>query len=144
MFYNCSMKRNNNKRINLIYSILQPLKALIRNEQVEGPSPLSGSKLMIMKEAKDCQSIQEIRKMIDEIDYHILASFGRRHEFVSEIVKYKSGKDGIIAKERQAEVLQKRKEWAEQFGLDPELFGEIFETLINWNIKKELEIFRNK
>lgn len=97
-----------------------------------------------MKEAKDCQSIQEIRDMIDEIDYQILTSFGKRDEYVKAIVKFKSGKDGIIAKERQVDVLQKRKKWAKQFGLDPELFKEIYKTLINWNIKKELEIFRSK
>jgi isochorismate pyruvate lyase len=95
-----------------------------------------------MKEAKDCQSIQEIREMIDELDYQILESFGRRYGYVKAIVKFKSDKDGIIAKERQAEVLQKRREWAEQFGLDPKLFEEIYETLINWNIKKELKIYR--
>ena len=97
-------------------TLAQLVEQLIRNEQVVGPSPMSGSKLMIMKEAKDCQSLQEIREMIDEIDYQILASFGRRHGYVNAIVKFKSDKDGIIAQERQVEALQKRKEWAKEFG----------------------------
>jgi isochorismate pyruvate lyase len=96
-----------------------------------------------MKEAKDCQDIREIRAIIDEIDYKILASFGKRLEYVEAIVKFKSDPDSIIAMERQLEVLQKRKEWAEEFGLDPDLFTEIYEKLINWNIMKELEIFRS-
>lgn len=97
-----------------------------------------------MKEAKDCQSIQEIRDVIDEIDYQILESFWKRLEYVKEIVKFKANEDGIVARERQLEVLQKRKEWAKEMGLNPELIGEIYKTLINWNIQKELEIFRNK
>ena len=97
-----------------------------------------------MKEAKDCQNIQEIRKCIDEIDYHILSFFRKRLEYVEEIVKFKSDQDDIIASERQQEVFMKRREWATEFGLDPDLFEEIYKTLINWNVKKELEIFSKK
>ena len=97
-----------------------------------------------MREPKECQNIQEIRNAIDEIDYQILAFFGKRYEYVKEIVKFKSDKDGIIAKDRQLEVLQKRKDWAIAFGLDPELFEEIYKTLIYWNIQKELEILNLK
>lgn len=93
-----------------------------------------------MKEAKDCHNIQEIRNAIDEIDYQLLSLFGKRNEYVREIVKFKSCKDEIVAKERQKEVIQNRKEWAMQFGLDPELFAEIYETLIYWNVQKEMEI----
>lgn len=97
-----------------------------------------------MKEAKDCQSIQEIRDVIDEIDYEILTSYAKRNEYVEAIVKFKTDKHGIIAGERQLEVLQKRSDWAKQLGLDPELIKEIYKILINWNIQKELEIFGNK
>ncbi len=97
-----------------------------------------------MKEAQDCRNIQEIRVGIDEIDYQILKSFGKRLEYVKEIVKFKSDPDGIVAKERQMEVYQKRREWAVEFGLDPDLFEEIYTILINWNVQKELEIFRNE
>lgn len=101
-------------------------------------------KYVIMRDPKECQNIQEIRNAIDEIDYQILAFFGKRHEYVKEIVKFKSDKDGIVAKDRQIEVLQKRREWANTFGLDPELIEEIYKTLISWNIQKEMEILKSK
>lgn len=97
-----------------------------------------------MKKSGDCQSIQEIREIIDEIDCEILSSFGKRNEYVKAIVKFKSDKDEIIAAERQLEVLQKRKEWAKEFGLDPDLIEKIYKILINWNIQQEMEIFRSK
>ncbi len=97
-----------------------------------------------MKEAKDCSSIQDIRFGIDEIDYQILALFGKRFEYVKEIVKFKSDPDGIVARDRQLAVFEKRREWAQEFGLDPDLFEEIYKTLINWNVQKELEIFSSK
>jgi len=96
-----------------------------------------------MKEAKECQNIEEIRNEIDRLDLQILTLFGKRLEYVKEIVKFKSDADGIVALERQLEVFQKRKEWAAELGLDPELFGEIFEKLVNWNVQKELELFSN-
>ncbi len=96
-----------------------------------------------MKEAKDCQNIAEIRAAIDEIDHQIISSFGKRMEYVNEIVKFKSDSDGIVAKDRQLEVFQKIREWANESGLNPDLFEEIYKTLINWNVQKELEIFRN-
>ncbi len=97
-----------------------------------------------MKEAKACKSIEEIRAGIDQIDFQILELFGKRMEFVNEIVKFKSDKDGIVARDRQLEVFQKTRERAVKFGLNPDLYEEIYKTLINWNIQKELEIFRSK
>jgi len=96
-----------------------------------------------MKEAKDCKNIGEIRAVIDEIDHQIIASFGKRMEYVKEIVKFKSDTDGIVARDRQLEVFKKRREWAEESGLNPDLFEEMYKILINWNVQKELEIFRN-
>lgn len=97
-----------------------------------------------MKEIKDCKTIQEIRDSIDEIDYQILTSFEKRLEYVKAIVSFKSDAEGIVAKERQQEVFQKRREWALELGLDPDLFEEIYRTLIDWNVSKEMEIFSNK
>jgi isochorismate pyruvate lyase len=102
------------------------------------------SKILSMKEAKDCQSIQEIREVIDEIDYQILTSFALRNEYVEAIVKFKHDRHGIIAGERQKEVLHRRSKWAKEMGLDPEVIELIYKTLINSNIQKELEIFGNK
>jgi isochorismate pyruvate lyase len=101
------------------------------------------SKLTNMKKAKDCQNIQEIRNCIDEIDYQTLALFAKRMEYVNAIVKFKNGQDEIVAKDRQKEVFQKRREWAQELGLNPDLFEEIYKTLINWNVRKEMELYRN-
>ena len=96
-----------------------------------------------MKEAKDCQNIREVREIIDEIDYQILEFFGKRLKCVEAIVKFKTDTESIVARDRQVEVLQKRSEWAKEFGLDPDLITEIYLKLINWNIQKELELFKN-
>lgn len=97
----------------------------------------------MIKDAKECKNIQEIRNGIDEIDEQILALFGKRMEYVNEIVKFKADTDGIVARDRQLEVFRKTRERAKKHGLNPELYEEIYTTLINWNVRKELEIFSN-
>jgi len=42
------------------------------------------------------------------------------------------------------ELLKKRREWATQSGLDPDLFEGIYKTLINWNVQKEMDLFMKK
>jgi isochorismate pyruvate lyase len=92
-------------------------------------------------EPQSCNNIQEIRNAIDAIDLEILQLFALRHDYVKEIVKFKSSdEEGIIARERKELVLKQRKEWAEEKGLDGELMEKVFRMLIDRNIEIQLEI----
>ena len=94
---------------------------------------------------RDCDNIQEIRDAIDVIDQEIIQLFAQRHEYVKEIVKFKSGdEEGIIAKERKELVLKQRKAWAEERGLDAKMIEEIFRLLIDKNIQLQFDIFKAK
>ena len=97
-----------------------------------------------MKDPKDFSDIQEIREIIDQIDFNILKLFGDRNRCVEEIVNFKTSKAGIIANKRQKELIAVRREWAKTFNLDPDLYEKIFKMLIKSNIKKELIIFAQK
>lgn len=96
-----------------------------------------------MKNPENCKSIEEIREAIDGIDYQILKLFGERYEFVKGIVKFKTDEASVIAENRQMEVIEKRREWAVELGLNPDLFEDIFWTLIRYNVQKELEMLKN-
>ena len=92
-----------------------------------------------------CDNIQEIRDAIDVIDREILQLFAQRHEYVKEIVKFKSGdEEGIIARERKELVLKQRREWAEARGLDAEMMVEVFRLLIDKNIQLQFDIHKSK
>ena len=92
---------------------------------------------------QDCDNIQEIRDAIDVIDQDILQLFAQRQDYVKEIVKFKSAdEEGIIARERQEEVLKQRKAWAEERGLDSEMMEEVFRLLIDKNIQIQLDIYK--
>jgi isochorismate pyruvate lyase len=96
-----------------------------------------------VKNPKACESIGEIREALDQIDMEIIQLLTDRHQYVKEIVKFKSSDDGIVAKERQALVFDQRKAWALECGLDPELIEDIFRLLIEKNIQMQFDI-KNK
>jgi len=100
--------------------------------------------MRLSKKPDACQNIREIRDAIDEIDKELIHLFGIRHQYMKEIVKFKSGAEGIIAKERKELVLQQRKAWAKESGMDPDLIGEIYKLLIKKNIQIQFEIYNNK
>lgn len=97
-----------------------------------------------MKDPKYFKNLQEIRDTIDKIDYRILELFGDRNRCIKEIVKFKSDKAGVVAKERQEELFESRRKWAEDFNLNPDLFEKVFRMLIDTNIQIELELLKQK
>jgi len=97
-----------------------------------------------MRDPKQCKDIKEIRVAIDEIDFQIIELLGKRLCFVEEIVKFKNNEEAIVAKSRQKEVFEQRRKWAENYNLDQDLIENIYKTLLQFNIQKELKIFRNE
>jgi isochorismate pyruvate lyase len=97
-----------------------------------------------LKKPEDCEDIGEIRDAIDEIDLEIIQLLAHRVQYVKEIVKFKVGDDGIIASERRDRVLEQRKKWAEEMGVDPSMMEDFFRLLIEKNIKMQFDIYKKK
>ena len=95
------------------------------------------------KKPKSCENIQDIRNAIDEIDQEIIQLYALRDSYVREIVKFKSDEEEIHARERKAYVLQQRKAWAAEKGLDPELFEKLFGLIIEKNIQIQFDIYNS-
>ncbi len=95
------------------------------------------------KKPETCENIQDIRNAIDEIDQEIILLYALRDSYVREIVKFKSDKEEIHASERKALVLQQRKAWAAEKGLDPELFEKLFGLIIEKNIQIQFDIYNS-
>ncbi len=118
----------NSVSINLQYIVANKLQIIMRS---------------IIK-PKACDNLQEIREAIDVIDQEIIQLFAHRHEYVKEIVKFKSGdEEGIIARERKELVLEQRRAWAEERGLDAEMIEKIFRLLIDKNIQIQFDIYNS-
>jgi len=100
--------------------------------------------LELTKSPSECKSKEEIRTQIDRIDEEIISLFGLRFQYVSEIVKYKTNAESVVAQDRKDQVIKQRGEWAEKHGLDKETFEQIYRFLVDHNIGKELEILKKK
>jgi len=100
--------------------------------------------LNLAKSPSECTCKEEIRRQIDLIDKEIIALFGLRFKYVSEIVKYKSDAESIVAQDRKNQVIKDRGEWAEEHGLDKATFEQIYRFLVDHNIGKELEILEKR
>ena len=96
--------------------------------------------LNLTKSPADCNCKEEIRAQIDLIDKEIIALFAKRFQYVSEIVKFKTDVESVVAQNRKNQVIKERGEWAENHGLDKDTFEQIYRFLVDHNIGKELEI----
>ena len=96
------------------------------------------------KNPSECTCKEDIREQIDRIDREIIALFGLRFQYVSEIVKYKTDVESVVAQHRKDHVIKVRGEWAEKHGLDKDTFEQIYRFLVDHNIGKELEMMEKR
>lgn len=93
------------------------------------------------KKPSECTNITEVRNEIDNIDKVIVTLLSERFQYVKEVVKYKENTpDSIVASDRRNVVLQQRRQWAEEQGLDPNVIEEIYTRLIQYFISEEMKI----
>lgn len=90
---------------------------------------------------EECTNISDVRNEIDNIDREIIRLLSTRFGYVKEVVKYKDGTaSGIEASARRNEVMQTRRQWAEDGGLNPDVVEEIYDRLVRYFIEEEKKI----
>ena len=89
---------------------------------------------------KKFESLEELRKDIDEIDLKILDLIQKRKDLVTEVVKLKK-RDQIVDQKRIEFILNKLKVEASNRGLSVEFIEEIWTLMIKNFIKYEEKIF---
>ena len=89
---------------------------------------------------KKFESLEELRKNIDEIDLKILDLIEKRKDLVTKVVKLKK-RDQIIDQKRIEFILNKLKVEASNRGLAVEFIEEIWTLMIKNFIKYEEKIF---
>tara|TARA_B100000575_G_C22620384_1_gene385127 strand:+ start:77 stop:367 length:291 start_codon:yes stop_codon:yes gene_type:complete len=89
---------------------------------------------------KKFESLEELRKNIDEIDLKILDLIEKRKDLVTEVVKLKK-REQIVDQKRIEFILNKLKDEALKRGLAVEFIKEIWTLMIKNFIKYEEKIF---
>ena len=91
-----------------------------------------------MKTPDECTTIQEVRDAIDEIDEGIVNALALRFQYVKAVTRFKKTKKDVLANERYNAVLQARRIWAAEQGLDPDIIEEMYRNLIEHFIDEEM------
>ena len=90
-----------------------------------------------MKAAEACETLEEVRAGIDGLDRELLALLGRRAGYVHAAARFKSDAQAVRAPERFRAMLERRRAWAQEEGLDPEVVAQLFTLLVEYFIRRE-------
>jgi isochorismate pyruvate lyase len=92
-----------------------------------------------MKEPDQCENMIEIRTEIDKLDYQVIKLIGQRFEYVQAAAKFKANVANVKAQERFSAMLQQRRVWAEEVGLNADAIEKMYRDLVNHFIEEEIK-----
>jgi chorismate mutase len=89
--------------------------------------------------------IDELRKVIDSLDWSLLDKLRERQEVVDQIAKLKEGEDvAVLQLERWREIVRSRLAYGRELGLDDELVQMVFEVIHNHAIARQREMLKQR
>jgi isochorismate pyruvate lyase len=97
-----------------------------------------------MKPPHECASVEEIRAEIDRLDREVITAWAERFAYVKAIVRFKTDEASVRAPERFEAMLQQRRRWAEEGGLDGEVIEKLYRDLVSYFLEEELKHWRNE
>jgi isochorismate pyruvate lyase len=92
-----------------------------------------------MKTPNQCESMVDIRAEIDRLDRQVVALLGQCFAYVKAASKFKTSETTVRAPERLQSMLQQRRVWAEEEGLDADVVEKMYQDLVNHFIDEEME-----
>ena len=91
----------------------------------------------------ECNSIEEVRKNINQIDEEIVKLIAKRDHFVKQAAKFKKDSNDVKAPKRVEEVINKVKNIARLNGGNEELVENVYKAMIESFIKLEMKEFES-
>ena len=97
---------------------------------------------MVVRRPSDCRNMQDIRAEIDRIDRSVIALLGERFAYVQAASRFKTSATAVRAPERFTAMLEQRRIWAQEAGLDPDVIANLYRDLVNYFIEEEMKKWR--
>lgn len=94
-----------------------------------------------MIEPQDCESLDEVRSQIDQLDRSLIDAISRRQKYVHAAARFKHSEDQVHAYDRQRSMLASRRLWAESDGVDPDLIEALFRTMVDHFVRAEMALY---
>lgn len=95
-------------------------------------------------EVHEVDSLQAAREAIDLIDEEVIRLLGNRAKYVHQVVNFKKSMQEIRAPKRYAEVMRRRRELADDAGLNPDVIEQMYIVLVENFIEEEREIMARR
>ena len=95
-----------------------------------------------MKDPDECANIHEVREEIDIIDREVIDALSKRFKYVVAAARFKTSEASVRAPDRFHAMLQQRREWALESGLNPDVVENIYRDLVNYYIEAELKLLK--
>ena len=92
-----------------------------------------------MRPPEDCESIEDVREAIDDLDRRLLGLLGQRARYVAAAARFKTDERSVQAPERQKAMLARRRSWAEEEGLDPGFVEGLYEYIVAHFVSREMD-----
>lgn len=97
-----------------------------------------------MKAPDECSDIQEVREEIDLIDREVIEALSKRFQYVVAAARLKTSEASVKAPDRFYAMLQQRREWAKEAGLNPDVVEKLYRDLVNHFSDEELKEFKSE
>ena len=97
-----------------------------------------------MKSPDECANIQEVRDEIDIIDREVIEALSKRFKYVIAAARFKTSEASVRSSDRFQAMLQQRREWAQESGLNPDVVENIYRDLVNYYIEEELKHYKSE
>ena len=91
-----------------------------------------------MKMPQDCQSLEEVRSAIDQLDQVIIEVISQRRAYVHAAMDFKRSELDVYALQRQQQMLAARRLWAAERDLDSAFIESLFRLMVDHFIAEEL------
>lgn len=96
------------------------------------------------KSPAECRSLDDIRAEIDRLDRAIIGLIGLRAQYVQAAATFKTSEQAVRAPERVRAVLQQRRLWAQEQGLNPDVIEKLYADLVSYFIDEENKRWRRE
>lgn len=94
-------------------------------------------------EVNSCQSLEEVRNHIDQLDDQIVELIAARNGYVKQAANFKHSLEEIKANERMEAVMDRVRSRAMEFGVSPNLLTKLYTIMIDAMVEAEISEFQN-
>ncbi|MDZ7723671.1 MAG: chorismate mutase [candidate division KSB1 bacterium] len=95
-----------------------------------------------MRQPNECKNMEDVWNEIDNIDLQIIRLISKRGEYVHAASKFKKSQIEVRAENRVKSMLRKRRDWAENEHIEPDVVEKLFSSLVDYFIAKEMNYWK--